>query len=286
MEYDIVIIGSGVAGLTAGLYAGRAKKSVLIIEDFLLGGTTATLTDIENYPGFAKINGFDLINNIYMQVVDAGVVVEYFNIKSIDFDNNTITLDNNTLKYKTLIIASGTSYKRLNVENEDKFKHNGISYCAVCDGTLYKNKNIAVVTDGMSGKNSIDYLYNLTQNITVLDINDKYSNTKLKTYNNVKLNKLIGEDNLESIEFESNGNKFMLNIDGMFVAMGKKTDLHLYENNLEIENGFLVSDENMHTCIPNVFVAGDIRKKSLRQIVTACADGAIAATEAIKYLSK
>lgn len=284
MEYDVVIIGSGVAGLTAGIYAGRAKKSVLIIEDNVLGGTTATLTDIENYPGFSKISGFDLINNMCLQATSFGVNIEYLSINSIDFDKNTILSDNISIKYKTLIIASGTSYKRLNIDNEDFYKFKGLSYCAVCDGSLYRNKKIVVVTDGYSGKTSIDYLSNITKDIIVLDINDKFNNDDFQVYCNVSIKKLSGDLLLDSIEFESNGEHIQLDIDGMFVAIGKESNLSLYEKHLDIEDGFLVTDENMHTNLDNVFVAGDIRKKSLRQIVTACADGAIAGTEAIKYL--
>jgi len=286
MEYDVVIIGSGVAGLTAGIYAGRAKKSVLIIEDNILGGTTATLTDIENYPGFSKISGFDLVNNMCMQATSFGVNIEYCNINSIDFDKNIVMSDNFSIKYRTLIIASGTAYKRLNIESEDFYKFKGLSYCAVCDGSLYRNKKIAVITDGFTGTSSIDYLYNITKDIIVLDIGDKYNNNNLQVYSDVLIKKLSGDQLLHSIEFESNGNHIHLDIDGMFVALGKETNLSLYENYIDNEDGFLVTDESMHTNIPNVFVAGDIRKKSLRQIVTACSDGAIAATEAIKYLSK
>ena len=174
MEYDVVIIGSGVAGLTAAIYVGRANKSVLVIEEDNLGGTTATLDLIENYPGFEKISGFELVQNIYSQTLKYGTNYDFVNIKHIEYDNNTIITDNNTIKYKTLIIASGTTYNRLNIKNEEKFKHKGISYCAVCDGSLFKNKNIAVVTNGNTGSSSIDYLSNLTTNINILDLSNSY----------------------------------------------------------------------------------------------------------------
>lgn len=286
MKYDVVIIGSGVAGLTAGIYSARAKKSVLIIEEGVLGGTTATLDIIENYPGCNKISGFELVHNMFMQAVENGVDVEYLTIKSIDFDKNIIDCDNNCVEYGSLIIACGTSYKRLNVSCEDKYKQKGLSYCAVCDGALYKNKNIAVVTKGMTASDSIEYLYNITKNIIVLDLIDTYKNDKIKVFSNVKILELNGDDVLQSIEFISNNEKQKINIDGMFISLGKETDLSLYKDYVETDGKYILSDENMHTCIPNVFVAGDVRKKNLRQIVTACSDGAIAATEAIKYLQK
>ena len=288
MVYDIVIVGSGVAGLTAGIYAGRAGKKTLIIENQILGGTTATLDTIENYPGFEKITGIELIQKMYMQVVNLGVKVEFLNINRVDFDNNKILIDGcDDIKYKALIIASGISNKKLNVENADNYLFKGISYCAICDGPLFKNKNIAVLTDGNLGKGSIDYLSNITDKLTILDVSNKYKNenTDINLYNNVKITKLLGDERLKGIEFKSDKKDIKLDVDALFVSLGKEINLSLYNKYLDIKNNFLVTDENMKTKIDNVFVAGDIRYKSLRQIVTACSDGAIATNEAIKYLN-
>ena len=142
MLYDIVIIGSGVAGLSAGIYAGRANKSVLIIEDNNIGGTTVTLPNINNYPGFTNISGVELVSNMYKQCLNFDVKFDFLRIDSIDFDRNIIRTDNNIIEYKTLIIASGSTYKRLNIDTEEKFKLHGLSYCAVCDGNLYKEAAI------------------------------------------------------------------------------------------------------------------------------------------------
>ena len=285
MNYDIIIIGSGVAGLTSAIYASRANKSVLVIEDGVLGGTTATLDVIENYPGIIKISGFELIQNMYAQAVSFGTNFEFVSINSIDFDNNQINTDNSIYKYSALIIASGSSYIRVNAENEDKYKLKGLSYCAVCDGALFRGKNIAVITNGNSAKASIDYLNDLVSNISVLDISNKYNDQKHSVYHNVVINKFLGDDRLESIEFISDESATQLDVDGVFVSLGKTTDLNLYSA-LNNDGKYLITDENMHSNIDNVFVAGDIRKKSLRQIVTACSDGAIAATEAIKFITK
>ena len=154
MLYDIVIIGSGVAGLSAGIYAGRANKTVLIIEDNNIGGTTVTLPNINNYPGFTNISGVELVSNMYKQCLNFDVKFDFLRIDSIDFDRNIIRTDNNIIEYKTLIIASGSTYKRLNIDTEEKFKLHGLSYCAVCDGNLYKNKKIIVFTKN----NSVLYL--------------------------------------------------------------------------------------------------------------------------------
>lgn len=285
IKYDIIIIGSGVAGLTAGMYSARAKKSVLIIEENFLGGTTATLENIENYPGFMKINGFDLIQNMVNQCISLGVQIEFCSIKNINYDKNIVNCDKNMFEYKSLIIASGTSPVKLNLKNEDYFKFKGLSYCAVCGGSLYKNKRVIVVTKNLSAEHAIDYLSNLTNDLTILDLSNNYQNENLKVFHDVKILDLIGEDRLNAVKFISQGNEITLECDGLFVELGKQTNLKLFKDNLETSYNFLVTDENMHTIIPNVFVAGDIRKKNLRQIVTACSDGAIASTEAIKYLN-
>ena len=286
MQYDVVIIGSGVAGLTSAIYTARGNKSTLIIENESLGGTTATLDKIENYPGYKEVSGFELINNMYNQVMALGVKFKFDNITSIDFDNNLINLSNENIEYKTLIIAGGCSYRKLNAINEDKFKQLGISYCAVCDGALYKNKSIVVITDGYMGKSGIEYLSNLTDNMTVLDISSYYKNDKFNVINNVVIKEFIGESKLRQIKYIVDSQEHIIDCDGVFISLGKSTDISLYESKIKCANGYICSDENMHTNIPNVFVAGDIREKSLRQIITACADGAIAGTEAIKHLNK
>lgn len=285
-QYDIIIIGSGVAGLTAAIYSSRANKSVLILENGVLGGTTSTLENIENYPGFDSISGFDLVQKMTQQVSNLGVTLEFTNIQKIDFENKNIMCDNNLVySYKALIIASGTSYKKLNIPRENDFKFKGISYCATCDGNLFKNKNVIVVTNGLVGKNSIDYLSNVTSQLIILDTTNQYKSDKYTVHNNVKINELIGDEKLSAIQFECNNEKIELACDGLFVCLGKETDLKLYKNVINTENNYILSDEHMHTNKSGVFVAGDIRKKSLKQIVTACADGAIAGTEAIKYLT-
>jgi thioredoxin reductase (NADPH) len=286
MDYDIVIIGSGVAGLSAGLYAIRGNKKILILEENNIGGITATLDLIENYPGFQKVSGFELISNMYNQVSSLGCEFLITNIINIDFDNKTIKISQGSINYKALIIASGSSYKKLDLPSEEEFKQKGISYCAVCDGNLYKNKHIVVITDGFSAKNSIDYLYNISQNITVLDIANSYKNDKINVYNNVKINEFYGDVKIQGVSINIDNKNLKLDCDGIFISLGTTTNTKLYQDKINTDRGYIISDENMHTNIEGVFVAGDIRKKNLRQIVTACSDGAIAGSEAIKYLNK
>lgn len=285
MKYDTVIIGSGVAGLTAALYLARANKSVLIIEDSIIGGTTATLDLIENYPGYESISGNELVSKMFMQVSKLGVNVNFMSINSIDFNNCIVSTTETNIEYKTLIIASGTSVKKLNIDTEKQFLFKGLSYCAVCDGSLYKNKDIVVVTNGLTGKSSIDYLENITNNITVVDYSNKFTSNKFETISNSQIVKINGQNHIESVDIRlDNGDIINKSCSAVFVALGKETNLKLYDK-LDKKDGYLKTDENMRTNIDSVFVAGDIRYKSLRQIVTACADGAIAATEAIKFIS-
>lgn len=284
---DIVIIGSGVAGLTAGIYAGRANKSVLIIEENNLGGTTANLKSIENYPGFVKVDGIELVQNMQMQCMQFGVNFEFGTIVSIDFDNNKITMaDKNQIEYKALIIACGSSPRKLNIEGEDIFKFKGVSYCAICDGNLYKNKKLVVFTNNNSAKKDVDYLLNISKDITVLDTSNGYQNSNVKVLSNIKPVEITGDNVVKNITIDVNGKKQTLDCDGIFIDLGKYSNLDLYRNYINIENNQILSDADMHTNKSNVFVAGDVRKKSLKQIITACSDGAIAATEAIKFLNK
>lgn len=285
MEYDTIIIGSGVAGLTAALYLARAKKKVMIIENSVLGGTVASLDIIENYPGIESITGFDLVQNLIKQISQLGVNIDFLNINSIDYDNKKVICDNISLQYKTLIIASGSSYVKLNLPEEDKFKFRGLSYCAVCDGNLYKDKDIVIITNGYSGASSVNYLSNISNKITIIDISDQYNNENYNVIKGAFISKILGESFVSGVEIIVDNELQQVKCDAIFVALGKKTDLSLYENAIHNDEMYILSDEDMHTNINGVFVAGDIRKKNLRQIVTACSDGAIAGSEAIKYLN-
>ena len=252
------------------------------------GRSKATIDLIENYPGIEAITGQDLIQTMMMQVMHLGVNIDFLNIKSINFDKKAVNCENISIEYKTLIIASGQSVNKLNIAEEDSFRFKGLSYCAVCDGALYKGKNIAVVCSGNSGNSAISYLKNITDKLIV--INDKIvsETNDYILYSNSIVDKIKGSNFVESliIKNKTTQQEKSIAVDAVFVCLGKKTNLTLFENSISCSDGYIVSDENMHTNIEGVFVAGDIRKKSLRQIITACSDGAIAGTEAIKFISK
>lgn len=286
MNYDVVIVGSGVAGLTAAIYTARAGKSVVVLENSIIGGTTATLESIENYPGFNGKTGGDLINIIVGQVLSLGVSIEMQNIASIDYDKKEIIFDNGQkCTYGALIISTGTSPIKLNVKGEEELKFKGLSYCATCDGRLYKGNRVVVVTNGAKGKDSIDYLSNLASEVIVLDTTNLYKDTEHKVYNNVIIEEIRGKDYLEGIEFTCDNKRVSLDCSAVFVCLGKDSDNTLFNGKINTNNNKIITDDKMRTNIDGVYAAGDIRDKELRQIVTACADGAIAATEAVKYVS-
>ncbi len=286
MQYDVVIIGSGVAGLTAGIYSARGGLKTVILENSALGGTTATLASIENYPGYLGKSGSELVQSMITQVINLSVPIEFENIQEIDYKNKIIYTENGQkLTYKALIIATGNSYKTLGLKSEQRLKFKGVSYCAVCDGNLYRGKKIVVVTSGATGKESIEYLSNLTDDITILDITSKYKNEQNKVYNNVKIKEILGKDCVEGIQYDSDGREYNLECQAVFVCLGKYSDTSLFDSSIKLNNGKITTDEDMKTNIDGVYAVGDIRDKKLRQVVTACADGAIAGTEVIKYIN-
>lgn len=286
MQYDVVIIGGGVAGLTAGLYCARGGKSTLIIENSNLGGITATLDKIENYPAFNG-TGEELINKLVEQAMSFGVNFEYTNIESIDFASKSLVLsDGQICDYKALIVASGVTYRKLGIEGENAFKNKGISYCGTCDGRLYKDKDVIVITNGFVGHKDIEYLRGLAKKVYVLDISEEYVNRAVEIYHGVKIKKIFGIDSVGGIIFERYGKDVILHADGIFICLGKESDVSLFDGKLTLNGNKIVTDENMHTNIDGVYAVGDIRDKKLRQIVTACSDGAIAGSEAIGFINK
>lgn len=286
MIYDVVILGGGVAGLTAAMYSSRGGAKTLLLEDSFVGGITATLQGVENFPGIPSMNGMDFVTNLYSQALNFGAQIELAKVNKIDFDNNTIISSIGDFEYKALIIATGSTYKKLNVPGEMKFNQRGVSYCAVCDGSLYKNKKIVVVTNGYSGDSSIKYLSNITKDIVVLDLTDKYKNTELQVYNNIIIKDIVGEDNVTAINIIENNIEQKLHCDGVFISIGREYNTDLFDGYIDINNGFIVTNNHLQTNINNVYAIGDIRENSIKQIICACSDGATASLNILKNIKK
>lgn len=297
--YDIIIIGSGIAGLTSAIYALNNKRKVLILESQTYGGQIINSNIINNYPGFLEISGFDLMTNIYNQVKNLGGVIKYEEVLEITKNKKVIT-KNETYEAKSIIISTGLSPRKLNLENEDKFIGKGISYCATCDGSFYKDKDVMVVGGGNTAIEDVIYLSNICKKVYLVyrrkelrkDVNltekvKRLSNVEIIYNSNIE--KLNGDESLNSVDIINKDTEKITNIiiDGLFVAIGKIPSGNIFKDLLNVtENGYIITDEDCHTNIDGIYAAGDIRKKKLRQLVTAASDGAIAAIEAIKYINK
>ncbi len=291
---DIIIIGAGPAGMTSAIYAKRAGYNPLVLEKNTYGGQIINSSEVANYPGIKKIDGYTFATKIYEQLKELEIEVkheEVINIKKTDKTINVIT-NKNEYECKSVIIATGLTKRKLNIENEEKLIGKGISYCATCDGAFFKENDVAVVGGGntaledaifLSNYCKHVYLINRTENFkaekSLLDSFKQKNNTEIITSANIK--KLVGKEKLEKIELD---NGKILNISGLFIAIGQIPNCNF--DIVEKENGFIKSNEECTTNIPGIFVAGDIRNKSVRQIVTSVSDGAVAAINAVKYIEK
>lgn len=292
--YDIIIIGAGPAGLTAAIYARRASKKALVLEAKTYGGQIINTLDIENYPAEPKISGLDLAKRMYTQAKELGAEIEYEKVTEIidNGDKKLIKTEEGEYEAKAVIIATGTDYRKLGLENEEKLVGRGVSYCATCDGAIYKGKTVAVAGGGNSALYEALYLADIVEKIYLIHRRDEFRGDealvdKLKEKGNVEfilgstVTKINGEEKLENIEIN---NEKTLDISALFIAVGREPKID-FAKVLKDVNGYVQAGEDCKTNIDGIFVAGDVRTKSTRQIVTAVSDGAVAATAAIKYLS-
>ena len=297
--YDIVIIGAGVAGLTAAIYARRASKKVLVLEATTYGGQIINTLDIENYPALEHISGVELATKLYNQAKNLGAEIAFEKVISTELSGEvkTVVTEDNTYEAKAVIIATGSVNRKLGLSNEDKLVGRGISYCATCDGAFYKGKKVAVNGGGNTALDDALYLTDIADKVYLIHRREEFRGAeatveRLRSKKNVEfvlkstVTKLNADDKLTSIEVTNiDGEKRTLDVDGLFVAIGRIPSNQIFDNQVKLdENGYIVADENCHTSLDGVFVAGDNRTKELRQLVTAAADGAVAATEAVKYL--
>ena len=299
--YDIIIVGAGPAGLTAAIYARRASKKVLVLEAKSYGGQIINTLDIENYPVEAHISGFDFATKLYNQAKDLGAEIVFE--KVVDINNQGATKEvittKNTYQAKAIILATGCENRKLGLSNEEELVGKGISYCATCDGAFYKNKDVAVVGGGNTALEDALYLSDIVNKVYLIHRRDEFradesTVEELKQKSNVEfiLNsnvaKLNANERLESIEVTNkDGSIKEVKVDGLFVAVGQIPENENFKKIINIDNaGYIIAGEDCTTNIPGIFVAGDNRTKELRQLVTATSDGAIAASKAIKYISK
>jgi thioredoxin reductase (NADPH) len=297
--HDIIIIGGGPAGMACAMYAARAGLDTLIIERKACGGNIILTDKIENYPGFGQgITGFDLATNFIEQALGFGAKLDYSEVINID-NANIKTVFTKKMKYqaKALVIATGMQFKKLGIKGEDEFNGKGVSYCAVCDGPFFKGKTVAVIGGGDSAVEEAVYLSNLASQVILLHRRDelranKFLQEKLFERKNITVKydtvptEILGRScvyGLKIINTKTQENT-ELSCDGVFVFIGHNPNSAPF-NFLKIdEEGYIITDENMQAA-PGIFACGDIRQKSLRQVVTAVSDGAIAAMAVERYLS-
>lgn len=300
---DVIIIGSGPAGLSAAVYAKRAMLKTLLIErNQISGGQIIDTTDVDNYLGLKGISGFELavkfrehVNELDTDIINMDVV----SIRHLDEYNEVELSDGRIINARTIVVATGARYRTLNVPGEDKFRGKGVSFCATCDGAFFKGKDVCVVGGGDVAMEDSIYLSKLCNTVYLINRREKLRAAKVlqdkaKSIDNITfipnsvVTEINGNENLENVVIKNTVENDIttLNVNGVFLAIGMMPENDIVKNVLALDDyGYIIADEDCITNVESIFVAGDIRTKPLRQVVTAVADGANAITSAEKYLN-
>lgn len=296
MEYDLAIIGAGAGGLTAAIYGCRAGLKVCVVEKMYAGGQFVNSLEIENMPGYDIISGYDLAMKILAQAERAGAKMIYADVNAVKFNGEIkeITLNNGELIHsKYVIIATGANPRKLEAENEERFTGKSIHFCATCDGGFYKDKTVAIIGGGNTAVADAKHLSRIAKEVYIVhrrgELRAKGAEIeKLNSLKNVNIlfnsvvdclindNGKLGGVRLRNVTDSTESD---LKVDGVFIAIGWIPNSDMFTDIAKTENGYIITDENMKTNIEGVYAVGDVRDKKLRQIVTAAADGAIAAEE-------
>jgi thioredoxin reductase (NADPH) len=302
-SYDLIIIGGGPAGLAAAIYAGRARLKTLIVEKLVLGGQASNAYLIENYPGFPEgVSGHDLARKMAEQAEKLGTPVLWGKVAALKKPDQQyeVTVADKTIEAKAIIIAAGSDNEKLNIPGEAEFQGRGVSYCATCDGAFYKNKNIMVVGGGNTAVEEALFLTRFAAKVSIVHRRDELRADKIiaerakahpKIYffwhsvlEEIKGDKFVKEAILKDA---LTGKKLIVPVDGVFVYIGSQPDTGFVKGLVKLdEHGYIVTDDKMKTSAEGIFAAGDVRQKTLRQIVTAAADGASAAESAREYIEQ
>ena len=297
--HDIIIIGGGIAGLTAATYACRAGKSVLVIEKNAFGGQITWSPRVENFPGFVSVSGVELGDHLLEQAMAQGAEVELDEVTAVTVDDGVkkvACLSGAAFEAKALIVAVGARPRPLGVAREEELVGSGVGYCAVCDGAFFEGKPVAVCGGGNSALQDALLLSEKSSRVTLIHRRESFrgeqklvealrAKDNVDFYMNARVTELLGEEELSGVVLEQNGARVELPLEGLFVAVGHQSDNGVFASLLELdEGGYAASGEDCLTKTPGVFVAGDCRRKAVRQLTTAAADGAVAALAACRYL--
>ncbi len=301
--YDIAIIGGGPAGLTAGIYASRARLKTLLVEKALPGGQASTTYNIENYPGFPEgVSGMELTQKMEEQARKCGLEIAWANVTSLKTNktHHQIITDTKTIKTRTIILSGGCINRPLNVKGEKEFRGRGVSYCATCDGPFYKDKNIMVIGGGNAAVEEAIYLTRYARQVTIVHRRDELradkivqekarENSKIYFLWNSVIEEITGDNQVKEVVVKDvkTEKTSRLPVEGLFIYIGSNPQTEFIKDIIKLDqDNYIMVDDKMQTNIPGIFAAGDIRSKAFKQIVCACADGALAAKNAGEYLEK
>ncbi len=299
LNFDTIILGGGPAGLSAAIYASRGAVSTAVIDTNMLGGQPSNYLELENYPGFQVIGGFDLMEKFEEHADKFGVhKFPMQEIQSVDLKNKIVTTNEYEFKAKTIIIATGAQPMKLGVSGEKEFVGRGVSYCAVCDGAFYKNKVVAVVGGGNAAVEEAVYLTKFADKVYIIHRRDElradkivqeraFKNEKIEFIWNSVVKEIKGDNLVNAVVLENVKTKEISNlpVNGVFPYIGMSPNAELFTGQIEQDSrGFIVTDETMAASLPGVFAVGDVRTTPLRQVITAASDGAVGAVYAVKYL--
>ncbi|WP_069988337.1 thioredoxin-disulfide reductase [Massilioclostridium coli] len=298
-NYDIVIIGAGTAGLSAAIYGVRAGLSVLVVESQMHGGQIINTPDIVNYPGIEKISGYEFANQLYQHATNLGAKIIYEEISDLNLLGRikTITAGTQTYYAKTIIIATGAKHRDLGCAGEEEWKGRGVSYCAICDGNFFQGQDVCVVGGGNTALEDALYLSKFCRTVHLIHRSKQFKASPMyvqqaQNTNNIvfhleyEVTKISGTDQVQQVMISHKGQEESLSVVGVFVAIGSQPNNGMFSRWVEMDKyGYIVAGEDCKTNIPGVFVAGDTRTKKVRQLVTAAADGAVAATGCANFIS-
>lgn len=299
--YDTLIIGGGPAGYTAALYAARAGMSVIVLEMLSPGGQMATTTEIDNYPGFDEtVDGFELAQKMKAGAERFGAESELAEVTKVELvpKIKKVETTSGTFEAKTVIIATGAAPREFGLENENELRGRGVSYCATCDGMMYRNKTVVVAGGGNTAAEDALYLSKLCKKVYIVHRRDKLRATaayqkKIENTENIEIiwnsspTKILFDKIVAGVEITNKltGEKTNVECRGIFIAIGRAPNTELFKGQIDLDNdGYIIADETIRTNIPGVFAAGDVRQKPLRQIITAASDGAVAVKFAEEYI--
>jgi thioredoxin reductase (NADPH) len=303
MKFDVAIIGGGPAGLSAAIYAARGGLKTVVFEKGLIGGQIVLTMEVENYPGFETVvSGYDLVEKMQKQAERFQTEFRIEDVKAIALEGccKIIETDEGTYRAKSVILATGAHPRKLNVPGEAKFTGRGVSYCATCDGALYRDKVVAVIGGGDSAVEEALFLTKFAKKVYIIHRRDELRCVKIaqeRAFKNEKIEiiwdsivqKINGDNAVKSITLFNKkiDRESALEVDGIFIYVGIIPNNDLVESRIQLdEQGFIITDDTMHTNIPGIYAAGDIIHKVLRQVITAAADGAIAAFSAEKWIQE